>query len=85
MKYEHGLQSYFIQRIEKYINSKGKKIIGWDEILEGGLAPNATIMSSSNGTWRGEKGGIDAAKQKHDVIMTPGNPIYFAGLCNRFH
>ena len=80
LKDEHGLQSYFIQRIEKYINSKGKKIIGWDEILEGGLAPNATVMS-----WRGEQGGIDAAKQKHDVIMTPGNPIYFAGLCNRFH
>ena len=72
LKDEHGLQSYFIQRIEKYINSKGKKIIGWDEILEGGLAPNATVMS-----WRGEQGGIDAAKQKHDVIMTPGNPVYF--------
>jgi len=72
LKDEHGLQSYFIQRIEKYLNSKGKKIIGWDEILEGGLAPNATVMS-----WRGEQGGIDAAKQKHDVIMTPGNPVYF--------
>ncbi len=68
---EHGLQSYFIQRIEKYINSKGKKIIGWDEILEGGLAPNATVMS-----WRGEAGGIIAARQKHDVIMTPGDPLY---------
>lgn len=68
---EHELQSYFIQRIEKYINSKGKKIIGWDEILEGGLAPNATVMS-----WRGEAGGIAAAKQKHDVIMTPGEPLY---------
>lgn len=65
---EHGLQSYFIQRIEKYINSKGRSIIGWDEILEGGLAPNATVMS-----WRGEKGGIEAAKQNHDVIMTPGS------------
>lgn len=54
------------------MNSKGKKIIGWDEILEGGLAPNATVMS-----WRGEQGGIDAAKQNHDVIMTPGNSIYF--------
>ena len=72
LKDEHGLQSYFIQRMEKYINSKGRKIIGWDEILEGGLAPNATVMS-----WRGEQGGIDAAKQKHDVIMTPGNPVYF--------
>ena len=57
LKDEHGLQSYFIQRIEKYINSKGRKIIGWDEILEGGLAPNATVMS-----WRGEEGGIAAAK-----------------------
>jgi hexosaminidase len=72
IKDENGLQSYFIQRIENYINSKGKKIIGWDEILEGGLAPNATVMS-----WRGEQGGIDAAKQNHDVIMTPGNPVYF--------
>ena len=72
IKDENALQSYFIQRIEKYINSKGKKIIGWDEILEGGLAPNATVMS-----WRGEQGGIDAAKQNHDVIMTPGNPVYF--------
>ncbi|WP_294958391.1 beta-N-acetylhexosaminidase [uncultured Flavobacterium sp.] len=69
---EHGLQSYFIQRMEKYLNSKGKKIIGWDEILEGGLAPNATVMS-----WRGEKGGIEAAKQHHDVIMTPGGYCYF--------
>ncbi len=72
LKDEHALQSYFIQRIEKYINSKGKKIIGWDEILEGGLAPNATVMS-----WRGIQGGIDAAKQHHDVIMTPGDPLYF--------
>jgi hexosaminidase len=72
LKDEHALQSYFIQRIEKYVNSKGKKIIGWDEILEGGLAPNATVMS-----WRGEQGGIDAAKQKHPVIMTPETPVYF--------
>jgi hexosaminidase len=72
LKDEHGLQSYFIQRIEKYINSKGKKIIGWDEILEGGLAPNATVMS-----WRGEQGGIEAARQNHDVIMTPGTHCYF--------
>lgn len=71
LKDEHGLQSYFITRMEKYINSKGKSIIGWDEILEGGLAPNATVMS-----WRGEKGGIDAAKLNHDVIMTPGDPCY---------
>ncbi|RED49561.1 beta-N-acetylhexosaminidase [Seonamhaeicola aphaedonensis] len=69
---EHQLQSYFIQRIEKYLNSKGKQIIGWDEILEGGLAPNATIMS-----WRGTKGGIEAARQGHDVIMTPYQSVYF--------
>ncbi|MBS1974798.1 MAG: beta-N-acetylhexosaminidase, partial [Bacteroidetes bacterium] len=72
LKDEEGLQSYFIQRIEKYLNSKGKRIIGWDEILEGGIAPNATIMS-----WRGESGGIAAAKQHHNVIMTPGNYVYF--------
>lgn len=72
LKDEHELQSYFVQRIEKYLNSKGKTLIGWDEILEGGLAPRAVVMS-----WRGEKGGIAAAKQEHDVIMTPGNPVYF--------
>ncbi len=71
LKDEHGLQSYFIQRMEKYINGKGKTIIGWDEILEGGLAPNAIVMS-----WRGEKGGIEAAQQNHDVIMTPGSHVY---------
>jgi len=72
LKDEHGLQSYFIKRIEKYINSKGKSIIGWDEILEGGLAPNATVMS-----WRGIEGGIDAANANHDVIMTPTSHCYF--------
>jgi hexosaminidase len=72
LKDEEGLQSYFIRRIEKYVNSKGRKIIGWDEILQGGLAPNATIMS-----WRGESGGIAAAQQHHDVIMTPGKYVYF--------
>jgi len=72
LKDEHELQSYFIQRMEKYINSKGRTLIGWDEILEGGLAPNAVVMS-----WRGEKGGIEAAKQKHDVIMTPNSHMYF--------
>ncbi len=71
LKDENGLQSYFIHRIEKYLNSKGRSIIGWDEILEGGLAPNATVMS-----WRGEEGGIEAAKQHHDVIMTPGTYCY---------
>lgn len=69
---EHELQSYFIARIEKYLNSKGRQIIGWDEILEGGLAPNATVMS-----WRGEAGGIEAAKSHHDVIMTPNSHVYF--------
>ncbi|HYM93306.1 MAG TPA: family 20 glycosylhydrolase, partial [Chitinophagaceae bacterium] len=72
LKDEHGLQSYFIQRIEKYLNSKGRALIGWDEILEGGLAQNATVMS-----WRGEQGGIDAARQHHNVIMTPGGWCYF--------
>lgn len=71
LKDEHELQSYFIKRIEKFVESKGKHIIGWDEILEGGLAPNATVMS-----WRGEQGGIDAAKQNHDVIMTPNTYVY---------
>ena len=72
LKDEHGLQSYFISRIEKYLNSKGRNIIGWDEILEGGLAANATVMS-----WRGEDGGIAAAQQHHNVIMTPGSYCYF--------
>jgi hexosaminidase len=72
LKDEHELQSYFIQRMEKYLNTKGKILIGWDEILEGGLAPNAVVMS-----WRGEKGGIEAAKQNHKVIMTPQKPMYF--------
>ncbi|MEO6232456.1 MAG: beta-N-acetylhexosaminidase [Ferruginibacter sp.] len=72
LKDEHGLQSYFISRIEKYLNSKGRDIIGWDEILEGGLAPNATVMS-----WRGEQGGVEAARQKHHVIMTPNSHMYF--------
>lgn len=69
---EHELQSYFITRIERYLNAHGRQIIGWDEILEGGLAPQATVMS-----WRGEAGGIEAAKMKHDVIMTPGGTNYF--------
>ncbi|QBZ97524.1 glycoside hydrolase family 20 protein [Flavobacterium sangjuense] len=72
LKDEHELQSYFIQRIEKFVNVKGRKIIGWDEILEGGLAPNAAVMS-----WRGTEGGIAAAKQKHYVVMTPGSHCYF--------
>ncbi len=72
LKDEHGLQSYFIQRIEKFVNSKGRQIIGWDEILEGGLAPNAAVMS-----WRGIEGGIAAAKEKHFVVMSPGSHCYF--------
>lgn len=71
LKDEHELQSYFIRRIEKFLNTKGKSIIGWDEILEGGLAPNATVMS-----WRGTAGGIEAAKQKHNVVMTPTGTCY---------
>ena len=72
LKDEHELQSYFIQRIEKFVNRKGRKIIGWDEILEGGLAPNAAVMS-----WRGTEGGIAAAKQNHYVVMSPGSHCYF--------
>ena len=72
LKDVHELQSYFVKRMEKYINSKGRKLIGWDEILEGGLAPEATVMS-----WRGTKGGTEAAKQGHDVIMSPESPCYF--------
>ncbi|HOD89325.1 MAG: beta-N-acetylhexosaminidase [Bacteroidales bacterium] len=69
---EEELQSYFITRMEKYINSKGKRIIGWDEILEGGLAPDATVMS-----WRGTEGAVAAAKLGHDAILCPGSHCYF--------
>lgn len=72
LKDENGLQSYFIRRIERFLNLKGKQIIGWDEILEGGLAPRAAVMS-----WRGTQGGIAAAKQKHHAVMTPGSHCYF--------
>ena len=65
------LQSYFIKRVEKIVLSKGKRMIGWDEILEGGLAPDATVMS-----WRGMKGGIAAAKQNHQVVMSPWEFVY---------
>ena len=71
LKDEYELQSYFIHRIEKFLLTKNKNIIGWDEILEGGLAPNASVMS-----WRGIKGGIEAAKQKHNVVMTPSDYYY---------
>lgn len=72
LKDEHELQSYFIKRIEKFLNKNGRKLIGWDEILEGGLAPNAAVMS-----WQGETGGIEAAKKGHFVVMTPGSHCYF--------
>lgn len=73
---ENGLQTYFINRIDQFVTSKGRRIIGWDEILEGNssstrLSPNATVMS-----WRGTKGGLEAARQRHDVIMTPGQFCY---------
>lgn len=72
LKNEHELQSYFIKRMGKFVSKHGKKIIGWDEILEGGLAPDATVMS-----WRGMEGGIEAARTGHDVIMTPTDYCYF--------
>tara|TARA_R110002050_G_scaffold121429_1_gene239762 strand:- start:25983 stop:28319 length:2337 start_codon:yes stop_codon:yes gene_type:complete len=71
LKNEAELQSYFIKRMEEIINARGRKMIGWDEIHEGGLAPNATVMS-----WRGELGGISAVKSGHEVIMTPSNFCY---------
>jgi len=71
LKTMHEVQSYFEKRVGKIIESKGKKLIGWDEILEGGLADNAAVMS-----WRGEKGGIEAAKLKHDVVMSPTTFAY---------
>lgn len=72
LKDEHELQSYFIQRMDKFLVEKGKKLIGWDEILEGGLSPNAAVMS-----WRGFEGGIEAAKLGHEVVMSPGSHCYF--------
>ena len=71
LKDVNELQSYLIQRIEKFVNSKGRQIIGWDEILDGGLAPNATVMS-----WRGTEGGIAAVNSGHKAIMTPGGYCY---------
>ncbi len=71
LKNEHELQSYFVKRMERFINARGRTLIGWDEILEGGLAPNATVMS-----WRGVEGGVTAAKAGHDVIMTPTGNCY---------
>ncbi|MEZ4934034.1 MAG: family 20 glycosylhydrolase [Saprospiraceae bacterium] len=71
LKNENELQSYFIKRVEKIINARGRNLIGWDEILEGGLAPNATVMS-----WRGEEGGIAAAQEDHHVVMAPSKYCY---------
>jgi hexosaminidase len=71
LKNEHELQSYFVKRMERFINARGRTLIGWDEILEGGLAPNATVMS-----WRGIEGGVTAAKAGHDVVMTPTSHCY---------
>ncbi|MBO9559070.1 MAG: family 20 glycosylhydrolase [Caulobacter sp.] len=71
VKDEHGLQSWFIQRAEKHINSRGRRMIGWDEILEGGLAPNATVMS-----WRGVEGAVAAASQGHDAVLAPDSTLY---------
>ena len=70
-KAEHYLQGYVMSRIEKYLNEKGRRVIGWDEILEGEVAPNATVMS-----WRGEKGGLQAVRMGHDAIMTPNTYYY---------
>jgi len=72
LKNEEELQSWFVKRIEDYLVAHGRKLIGWDEILEGGLAPEATVMS-----WRGIEGGIASAKQGHDAVMTPGSYCYF--------
>lgn len=69
---EHEVQSWFIRRIERLLNANGRRLIGWDEILDGGLAPNATVMS-----WRGTEGGIEAARMGHDVVMTPNSHLYF--------
>ncbi len=69
---EDAMQSWFIGRIEKFINAHGRKLVGWDEILQGGLSANATVMS-----WRGMEGGVSAAKQGHDAVLTPTRPLYF--------
>ena len=72
LKNESELQSYGIKRIEKFLNAKGRRLLGWDEIMNGGLASSATVMS-----WRGTEGGLEAARMNHDVIMTPGSYCYF--------
>jgi len=77
---EAALQSWFIARIEKFIDAHGRKLIGWDEILEGGLAPRATVMS-----WQGVKGGIEAARQDHDVVMSPSPALYLDHVQSTLH
>lgn len=72
LKDEHELQSFFIGKMDEYLTAKGRKLIGWDEILEGGLSPNAAVMS-----WRGMDGGLEAAKMKHYAVMSPGSHCYF--------
>ena len=72
LKDEHELQSYFIRRMDEFLTAQGRSLVGWDEILEGGLAPNAVVMS-----WRGTEGGIAAAQADHDVVMTPTSHTYF--------
>jgi len=72
LKDEKELQAYFVKRMEKFLNQHGRRLIGWDEILEGGLPPNATVMS-----WRGEKGGIEAAETGHHAVMSPTSHCYF--------
>ncbi|MGD2067551.1 MAG: beta-N-acetylhexosaminidase [Gemmatimonadota bacterium] len=69
---EEELQSWFVRRIERFLSAHGRRLIGWDEILEGGLPPEATVMS-----WRGMEGGVEAARQGHDVVMTPTSHVYF--------
>jgi hexosaminidase len=72
LKNEDELQSWFVKQIDTWLTAKGRRLIGWDEILDGGVAPGAAVMS-----WRGEKGGITAARAGHDVVMAPENPTYF--------
>ncbi len=78
IKDENGLQSWMIDQFGTYLQSRGRRLIGWDEILEGGLPASASVMS-----WRGEQGAVDAAKQGHDVVLSPGNPLYLNGLQSR--
>ncbi|WP_267379063.1 family 20 glycosylhydrolase [Sphingomonas sp. GC_Shp_6] len=75
LKDEDGLQSWMIEQFGRYLEAKGRRLIGWDEILEGGLPPSASVMS-----WRGEKGAVDAANQGHDVVLSPDGPLYLDHL-----